>query len=203
MRLFSRNFYLWIRDLHLYVGLFISPFIILFAVTTLMFNHTWKPWNNREGLVKVEMPVQVPEDVEGVEQAKAVMKQVGVSGEIRNIFRRRNRLTIPVMRPGYNASIQVNLETGIAVVEEGETDFWDALMYLHKSPGPHVANIRGNWIFTRIWTFLVDGVVYLILFISVSGIYLWIVLKAERKIGLVVLGTGCLTFAAIVTALVL
>jgi len=131
------------------------------------------------------------------------MQQVGISGEIRNIFKRRNRLTIPVMKPGYNASIQVDLETGIAVVEERELNFWDGLMYLHKSPGPHVAKIRGNWIFTRIWAFLVDGVVYFVLFISASGIYLWLVLKAERKTGLIVMGAGCFTFAAIVMALVL
>lgn len=203
MGLFGKNLYLWIRDLHLYLGLFISPFIVLFAVTTMMFNHTWKPWLNEDDPVRFEMSVQVPKDVEGVEQAKAVMKQVGVSGEIRNIFRRRNRLTIPVMKPGYHASIEVNLLTGIAVVEERETGFWDALMYLHKSPGPHVAKIRGNWIFTRVWTYLVDGVVYLTLFISASGVYLWIILKAERKIGLLVLGTGCLTFITLITLLVL
>ena len=203
MRVLGKNFYLWIRDLHLYFGLFITPFVILFAVTTIMFNHTWKPWDERKSLVKTEMPVIVPQGVNGAEQAKAVMQQVGISGEIKNIFKRRNLLTIPVMKPGYNASIQVNLETGIAVVEEGETDVWDALMYLHKSPGPHVAKIRGNWIFTKIWTYLMDGVVYLILFISVSGIYLWIILKAERKIGLIVMGVGCLSFAGLVTALVL
>lgn len=203
MKFLNRNLNIWIRDLHLYFGLFISPFIILFAVTTIIFNHTWKPWDNQASIVELEMSVQVPEGIEGVEQAKAVMKQVGISGEIMNIFKRRNRLTIPVRKPGYNASIQVNLETGIAVVEERELDFWDGLMYLHKSPGPHVANIRGNWVFTRIWTYLVDGVVYLVLFISASGIYLWLILKAERKIGLIVVGVGSFTFAAIVTALVL
>lgn len=199
----KQSFYLWIRDLHLYFGLFISPFILVFAVTTLLFNHTWKPWDHEKDVRKMEVSVQVPTDVEGVEQAKAIMKQVGVSGEIRNIFRRRNRLTIPVMKPGQNASIQVNLETGMAVVEEWDTDLWDTLMYLHKSPGPHLAKIRGNWIFTRIWTYLVDGVVYLVFFISTSGIYLWVVFKAERKIGLIVMGAGCLTFSAIVSAFIL
>jgi hypothetical protein len=148
MKLPSKSLYLWIRDLHLYFGLFISPFILIFAATTLLFNHTWKLWDDRGDVVKVEMSVQVPTDIGGVEQAKEILHQVGISGEIRNIFNRRNRLTIRVMKPGYNASIQVNLETGIAVVEQRDTDFWDALMYLHKSPGPHNAKIRGNWIFT-------------------------------------------------------
>ena len=203
MRPFRQNLYLWIRDLHLYFGLFISPFILVFAVTTLLFNHTWKPWEQKEDARKIEVPVQVPADVEGVEQAKAVMRQVGVSGEIRNIFRRRNRLVIPVMKPGQNTSIKVNLETGIAVVEQRDTGFWDAVMYLHKSPGPHVARIRGNWIFTRIWTYLADSVVYFVLFISASGIYLWTVLKAERKIGLILMGAGCLTFFMMVSCIIL
>jgi hypothetical protein len=69
-------------------------------------------------------------------------------------------------------------------------------------PGPHNANIRGNWPFTRLWGWLADTTVYLLLFLSATGVYLWTALRAERRAGLVVLGAGALSFAVIVAALV-
>ena len=196
--------YRWIRDVHLILGLFVSPFLLVFAVSTLLLNHTWKPWAS---LAEVEMPtpqvVEIPEEIEGIEQAQAIMLQVGVSGEIRNVFRPENGLVILVMKPGKNTTITVDMTTGAAEIEQNETDFWDVLLYLHKSPGPHNANIRGNWIFTRLWTWLIDTAVCAILLVSVSGIYLWAVIKAERKAGLILLGAGCLSFAAMVSIIIL
>jgi hypothetical protein len=75
------------------------------------------------------------------------------------------------------------------------------LVYLHKSPGQHNANIRGNWIFTRLWRILVDSVVYVLLFLTTGGVYLWAVIKAERKTGLICLGAGMVCFWSIVAAL--
>jgi len=54
-------------------------------------------------------------------------------------------------------------------------------------PGQHNAAIRGNVWFMRFWRWLADITVYLVLFISISGIYLWLVLRAERRIGLALL----------------
>ena len=34
-----RKYYLPVRALHLYIGLFISPFVLIFAVSVLVFNH--------------------------------------------------------------------------------------------------------------------------------------------------------------------
>ena len=42
-RIFSVGFYQWTRQLHLYLGLFICPFILLFAVSTIFLNHRWGP----------------------------------------------------------------------------------------------------------------------------------------------------------------
>jgi hypothetical protein len=46
----------------------------------------------------------------------------------------------------------------------------------------------------RAWRWVADTTAYLTLFITVSGIYLWYVLRAERRIGYVLLGTGMLLF---------
>jgi hypothetical protein len=67
---------------------------------------------------------------------------------------------------------------------------------------PHNAAVRGNWVYTRLWSWLTDATVYMLLLISVTGVYLWAVLKAERRIGLVLLGAGALSFAGAIYAIV-
>ena len=35
----GKGFYRWLRQLHLYFGVFICPFLLIFAVSTIMLNH--------------------------------------------------------------------------------------------------------------------------------------------------------------------
>jgi hypothetical protein len=48
---------------------------------------------------------------------------------------------------------------------------------------------------------MADATVYLILFISVSGVYLWYVLRAERSVGFILLFAGALSFFGMAYAL--
>jgi hypothetical protein len=74
-------------------------------------------------------------------------------------------------------------------------------VYLHKMPGPHNADVRGNSPLVRWWRVLADATAYLTLFITVSGIYLWAALKAERRVGLVLILAGAITFWGLVYAI--
>jgi hypothetical protein len=58
-----------------------------------------------------------------------------------------------------------------------------------------------NWFFSKLWGIIADTTVYLTFFLSISGIYMWAVIKAEKKIGLIMLGAGCLSFVGIMYAL--
>jgi hypothetical protein len=69
-------------------------------------------------------------------------------------------------------------------------------------PGPHNANLRGNAAFIRAWRWIADATVYLLLFLTVSGVYLWAVLKTERRIGLALLAAGAVSFGGLIFALV-
>ncbi len=44
--------------------------------------------------------------------------------------------------------------------------------------------------------------VYLIFFLSLSGLYLWTALRSERRVGLILLASGALTFWGMVYAVV-
>ena len=106
----ERTLYAWVRDLHLILGLFASPFLLVFAASTLLLNHGWiaevRAAGGGEG-EEVGRHVVIPADASRVDQAKAIMGQVGILGEVRNIFRRKGRLEIPVMKPGLNLTVWI------------------------------------------------------------------------------------------------
>lgn len=207
----GRTFYIWTRDLHLYIGLGLSPLVLLFAISVILLDHPSIPLGGSKVLRRSDATVQIPENLEHVEgMARAqvlqqIMRQVGVVGEIGNINYnpRQRRMVAPIFRPGSEITLDVDLSTHIASVEERKTGLWAALIYLHKSPGPHNANIRGNWFYTRSWRWLADASAYLLFFISMSGVYLWWVIKAERKTGLLLLGGGALSLMGVIYAIAL
>jgi hypothetical protein len=201
----TRRVYRSIRDLHLYAGLFASPFVLLYAASAILLNHAWLPWGGRAapaGPTRV-VRVRVTDGEDGLAVARQVRAQAGVVGEIGFVRRKAGspRLAFPVESPGRVAEVRVDLAAGTATVERRDTGAWDALVWLHRMPGPHNASIRGNWAVTRAWRWLADGTVYLLLFLSATGIYLWTLLRADRKAGLLCLGAGAVSFAAIVLAL--
>ena len=108
---------------------------------------------------------------------------------------------MPVTQPGRSTTVELQLAQRTATITTSRTGFADAMVYLHKMPGPHNVNIRGNSAHILAWRWFADATVYLLLFVSVSGIYLWAVLKAERWVGLGLLAAGALSFAGLVYAL--
>jgi hypothetical protein len=201
-----RRNYLGIRSLHLYLGLFISPFVLLYALTAIFFVHAWLPWGGAEsGEPEARtVHVSVRDDSSSLAMAEQVRSQIGVAGEIDYVNRNaeEQRLSFPIHSPGRRASVKVDLRTGLAQVEERETGVWDGLVWLHKMPGPHNAAIRGNWTITQAWRWFADATAYVLLFLSASGVYLWSVIRAERRAGLLFLGGGALTFVLLLLAMV-
>lgn len=193
----GKRLYDWTRHLHLYFGLFISPFIIIFTVSTILLNHGWKPVPQASVSTVI---IQPDESLEGMELVADLARQLDLSGEIigRGVVR-NNQTSLFVARPGVTRIAKVNLETGEAEITLRTFGFLDTMRYLHMNPGPHKP---ANWIIGKLWGWLADTTVYLTLFLTVSGIYMWIVLKAERRVGLIAMGTGVLTFGAIFFALV-
>ena len=198
------------RDLHLYLGLFISPLVLVFAVSVFFLVHAPSPGASKRPAIRTVGNLPIPAGVDlltGREQARAlrgVLDRLGVRGEVGVVRRipQEHRLAISVIIPGRETSVDLNLDTRSAVVTERGDNMWSALVYLHKMPGQHLANLRGNWVYMRIWRWLADATVYLVMFLSISGLYLWAVLRAERRIGLVLIAAGAVSFFGSVYALI-
>jgi hypothetical protein len=206
-----RRFYLVTRDLHLYCGLFLSPFILLFSVSVFYLVHGLapRPAPGPSDARRVVTDVSLPPDVAAlqgkarVDALRPVVDQLGVRGEIdfvRHIASER-RLIVPVRLPDLDTTVTLNYDQRTATVISRRHSFGDALVYLHKMPGPHNVDVRGNSWPMRAWRGLADTSAYLLLFLTCSGIYLWVALKAERRIGLALILAGAVTFGGLAFAI--
>lgn len=200
------RFYAVTRDLHLYLGLFICPFILVFSVTVFFFVHAVVPKFGAEATqTQVTTNVLIPPDLAKlsgrtlVDALKPTLASLNVPGEIgfiRHVVG-DDTLEIPVSIPGRSTSVTIHIAQREATVITRETGLADAMMTLHKSPGGHTPTLSMNWFPMRAWRWLSDTTAYLTLFITMSGVYLWYVLRAERRIGYVLLATGTLVFFAL------
>ena len=204
------RFYRLTRDLHLYLGLFISPFVLVFAISVFFLVHSWIPQLASESVqTRIVSALTLPEDLQKlsgrplIDALKPTLKKMNVSGELGFVRRldKEATLIIPVIIPGRLTTVNLNITSREATIVTRETGWADALMTLHKSPGQHGPDIRMNWLAMKAWRWFADATVYLTLFITVSGLYLWYMLRVERKIGLILLFAGTLSFFGIAYAI--
>src|SRR6266704_3929271 len=204
------RFYRIIRDLHLYLGLFISPFVLVFAISVFFLVHSWLPRIATEtSTTRVVSALPLPQDLTTlsgrplINGLRPTLEKAAVPGEVGFVRHmvKEQKLIIPVTIPGRETTVSISIANREATFVTRETGLADALVILHKFPGQHVPNIRMNWFAMKAWGWMADATVYLILFISVSGIYLWYVLRTERSVGFILLFAGALSFFGMAYAL--
>jgi hypothetical protein len=187
----ARRTYRLTRNLHIYAGLFVSPFVVVFAPSVIFLNHAWLPWSGQSvAFARADsVTIDVPPIEDNLELAREVRARIDLAGEIDFTSRdlRTNRLMFPITRPGQRTNVRVDLETDAVIMRTRYTGAWDAMVYLHRMPGPHNVAIRGNWWITGVWGWLADSTVYVLLFLTATGIYLWLTVRTERKAGLIFL----------------
>lgn len=185
-----------VRDLHLYLGLFMSPFVLVFAVSVFFIVHSWLPKLGAESSkTRTVSALTLPTNVwtlSGrplIDALKPVLEKAGAPGEIGFIERvaTEGKLVIPVTVPGRKLTVTLSVTNSEAIIVTEELGLASALVTLHTSPGEHAPAIRMNWVFIQAWRWLSDATAYLTLFISISGVYLWYALRAERKVGFILL----------------
>jgi hypothetical protein len=209
--LVMRRLYLVTRDLHLYVGLFLSPFILVFSISVFYLVHglAQRPQPVASDLSHNVANLTIPPAIarmQGrarVDALRPVLEQVGVRGEVDFVRHdaAAHRLIIPVRLPDRDTIVSLDYEQRTATVTSRPQSLGDALVYLHKMPGPHNVDVRGNSWAMGAWRVLADATAYLLLFITISGIYLWVALKAERRIGLFLMLAGAGTFFGLAYAI--
>lgn len=193
------NFQQLNRKVHTYTALFFLLSFCLFAISGLMLNHRWSIWEYWSKRVETEHPIAVTLPAEGsnLEIARSVLSQIDIAGEIRTlrIDSEAGRLEINTTRPGLKTSVVVDTNTGTGTLTTTELNAWELLPSMHVMAGLH-SNIpeKKNWAWTQAWSLIMDLTAIAMLVLAASGLYMWIGLKSERKIGLIVLESGATVF---------
>ncbi len=198
---FRAAFEQWNRKLHFYAGLFLLFFLWLFAGSGLLLNHpNWRfaeSWNNRKEMnYEREITAPGPELKGDLAQARAILRQVGIEGEILWTTTRTdaNLFDFQVRRPGHFFFIKADLARRRVAVRQSDVNLWGVIKVLHTFTGVQMDDARNtrDWVLTSLWVFSMDAVAAGLIFIVLSSLYMWFKLPQKRLCGAVALGLGSL-----------
>jgi hypothetical protein len=150
------------RQVHIYIGLALLLFTILFSGTGLLLNHHWafaEFWPQRKTQT-VERSFQRPAAVGDIAVAKDLMRQLGLRGEISKTEAAADGgLLIQANRPGENLTIEADLIAGRATVERTKLNGWGVVHTLHTFIGVSAAEPerRRDWWLTHLWSLAIDA----------------------------------------------
>jgi hypothetical protein len=192
----------WNRKLHFYAGLFLLFFLWLFAFTGLVLNHpTWnfpESWANRKDTNYVSAITAPGPEVKGdLAQAREILKQLGIEGEILWTTTRTNpdQFEFQARRPGHFFFLKADLAQQRVTVRHSVVNLWGVIKALHTFTGVQLDDPRQSrdWALTTLWAYSMDAVAAGIIFMVLSSLYMWWELPQKRLLGAVALGLGSLS----------
>ena len=189
----------WNRRLHYFLGLYFLFFIWLFALTGLLLNHgDWtftEFWSNRR-VTRSEQPVRRPPAADAETEAKDLLRQLGITGEIQwqAAAMEPTRLEFRASRPGLQFDIAANFKTGLAKVQRTELNGWGTARALHTFSGLRLGDAKNqrDWVLTTFWVYAMDALSVGLVVMVLSGVVLWWVRRERRASGLIALAGGVL-----------
>ncbi len=188
----------WNRKGHYYLGLYFLFFLWLFALSGLLLNHsgwTFAQFYPNRKISKWERSIQLPTAGSRLDQANAILLQLGTAGEIQWGAAPRDpmRLEFNVVRPGRVYQVQADLRAGRAAVTLNQYNAWGVIRGMHTFVGVSLDDPvnRRDWLLTGIWAASMDALAAGIVLLVLSGVYLWWERRDKRIAGLIALGAGC------------
>lgn len=188
---------MWNRRLHWYTGLYFLFFLWLFSFTGLVLNHPkWTFadfWPTRKQS-SLERAIQPPPAGSDLAQARDVMRQAGIAGEIEwtKLRTNPNRFEFRVSRPGHSFEIEADFERNRATVRRIDVNAWGAMRMLHLFTGAPVADPRNrrDWALTTVWALSMDALSVSLIVMVLTSICMWWPQRRKRALGLAALAAG-------------
>ena len=175
--------------IHAYLGLLCAPYLLIFSLSSLDFNHHFiseKPLGSPHTW-ETELSIPPHDDLEAVSQA--VMDSLGIFGWFLpwDSYRDSSQIYLEVSQPGkkYAITLHENGTTKVEAFPESGANVMKLLHFLGESI-PHAP----WWVNT--WQHYQSLTVYALLFWVLSGIILWMRKKKTPKLESVFLWGGAL-----------
>jgi len=196
----------WNRRLHYFLGLYFLFFIWLFAFTGLVLNHSsWEFFRLERRAVATDRSIRVPESASPVDQARDVMRQLGLAGEIEWVATPADptRLDFRLTTPASLVDLKVDLKQGRVAVQNAANNAAGTMQLLHTFTGVRRSDARNDrdWLLTSIWALSMDAVAGGLVVLVLGGLWMWLELTPKRVPGLIVLSSGLLICGWLVVGL--
>jgi hypothetical protein len=183
-----------LRRVHMYAGLFLAPWVLMYALSTIAMNHrahlgTKPPEFSKE--YEREYRAAFSHDATPRQMGEQVLRDLGLEG------------AFAVNRPAPDGTLVINRQDLLrprrvtytpsanrVLVEKAEARPAQILERMHRRRGYAQPYLRD-----RVWGAIVDGFVVLSLIWAFTGVWLWWEMKVTRRMGFACLAGGCAVFA--------
>lgn len=183
---------------HLFAGLLCFPYFIIFGISSLNFNHHFQFMEPGKNIIHWQKQIIIPPFQDEQQFADAIRDSLGLIGWSSpwEIKKDTTGFQFMITHPGKNYAISVFNNEPVIKVEEAWKGFWPVLNSLHGFN----EKIPGVPVFVNAWGIYSNVVVLVMLFSIISGIYIFLKNKKERKTGLFIL-FSCLGFSLLIMLL--
>ncbi len=174
-----------LQKIHIYGGLLFFPYLLIFGLSTLHINHDFKIFREKQDWTERKMVIDIAEIEDNQQLAESIRDSLGLIGWCPWWTQNRNesRFRFSIDHFGSEHRISANLGTGEVIVNRRYKGFLSVLHSMHflGSDVPRANRVINSWQYYQDFT-----VFYLIIAI-ITGIYMFLESKKEKKTGIVIL----------------
>jgi hypothetical protein len=184
-----------LRRVHMYLGLFLAPWLLMYALSTIVMNHRAMFRDPAASpAIKTEFERSwagvIAPDAKPPEIASQVLKDLRLEGfHTVNATPNGRRITILRQDPITPRRIIFTPEDGKLIVQKQEFRMPGFLERLHRRRG-----YQSEFFLQSMWALSVDLVILAIVFWGISGLWLWWEMRRTRFLGGVLFCSGCVLF---------
>ena len=186
-----------VRRIHMFTGLFLAPWMLMYALSTLVMTHrdfVASFYGSRNPVLVTERELDYtrsfPTNLTREQIGQQILQDLGLDGT-HDVHGGRNGMPLVINRRHALTPQRITFDTakGKITIEREEFRGMNFLERMHRRRGYNPYAVENTWGFT------VDVAVVTMAFWSLSGIWLWLELKSTRRWGALSFAGGLALFA--------
>jgi hypothetical protein len=193
-----------IRRIHLYLALFLTPWMLMYAISTVVMNHRgfFKDYYG-EHAVQWEIEsdttydVMLGPNISREVVANQILSHLGIEGAHNTQGRLDRRITITRDNPWATRRVTFSPASGNLKVERRMDRVPVILESLHRRRGGYQHPIVSE----HLWSVVIDLVIVAMMFWAGSGVWMWWEMSITRRLGAITLVAGLLLYAFFLVAI--
>ena len=191
-----------VRRVHMYLALFLAPWVVMYALSTLAMNHRgfFQPAqsSDEERFQQDKqqiVPLEIAGEIASADASRAVLDSLGLAGAFSARWQ-NGLLVIHRNDPLAPRRIRFDPKTRLATVEREALTAPMFLERLHRRRG-----FQHDYTLEDTWAFSVDLFIAAMLFWAGSGLWMWWEMRTTRRLGLVLAFSTTALFAILLIVL--